>query len=431
MNRVCPRARSASRARLGLGGSSALLNLLCLLLVAGFAFSAQAIERRKDQYPTEPSFLVFPLPYSLPGIGEGFFIPVAFSNIGGSFTDAFALLIVGDATGTIAAVEEVHLLEKRLLFDLQYQALNKAAVNVYDLRGMSTGKDDFSIIELSKVDAVATELRLTFWERRLEFFVSYSQQDIQIDRIRDSEGILIADLTPPFTDTTINRQAGILFDYTDDRQDPRKGIRLEAVVTDSPADDPNSPDFTVADYSATLYLPIGEQSTWAFHVFRSAANVSRQGDTNVASVTADLGLNCGTDPVCLATEAKLVNSIISANTNGTSTSLGGEERMRAYPGSRFQGAHTLYYTTEFRWNLTEEATPFDYFIWKDVRTGVQLAFFYEVGSVAETSSDLGNETRSDFGVGLRMIAGSGEVYRADVASGDEGTNVTIIVDYPF
>lgn len=84
-------------------------------------------------------------------------------------------------------------------------------------------------------------------------------------------------------------------------------------------------------------------------------------------------------------------------------SLGGLERLRSYPEGRFSGGHAAFLGAEYRWNLTEEATPFNYFFWKDVRTGKQIAFFAEAGSV----------------------------YRADLSVGDEGTEVAIFFFYPW
>ena len=111
--------------------------------------------------------------------------------------------------------------------------------------------------------------------------------------------------------------------------------------------------------------------------------------------------------------------------------IGGYERLRSYPGGRFVGAHTIHYAAEFRWNLTEEATPFDYFIWKDVRTGLQVAFFAETGSVADTEDELGDKFASSYGVGFRLVSASGNVYRADIAAGGEGSETSLIFFYPW
>ena len=86
---------------------------------------------------------------------------------------------------------------------------------------------------------------------------------------------------------------------------------------------------------------------------------------------------------------------------------------------------------EYRWNMVDENTPFNYLFWKDVRTGKQIAFFAEAGSVAETSAELWDEYRDTVGVGFRLVTASGSVYRADIAYGDEGTELAVFFFYPW
>ena len=62
---------------------------------------------------------------------------------------------------------------------------------------------------------------------------------------------------------------------------------------------------------------------------------------------------------------------------------------------------------------------------------MQIAFFYENGSISEEKSDLGKISKSSFGTGFRLVNASGNIYRADLASGDEGTNFTLIIQYPW
>ena len=66
-----------------------------------------------------------------------------------------------------------------------------------------------------------------------------------------------------------------------------------------------------------------------------------------------------------------------------------------------------------------------------MRTGLQVAFFGEVGSVSEKSSDLWDETRYSYGAGFRLVAASGAVYRADLANGREGAELTVFFFYPW
>ncbi len=128
---------------------------------------------------------------------------------------------------------------------------------------------------------------------------------------------------------------------------------------------------------------------------------------------------------------RLRNNMIANNKFGTATQLGGFSRLRSYPQGRYKGAHTFFYETEVRWNLTDERTPNNLFIMKDVRTSVQIAAFYENGSTADLRSDLGRIWRDTYGFGLRVITASGVVFRGDMALGREGYEPEIFIGYPW
>ncbi len=98
---------------------------------------------------------------------------------------------------------------------------------------------------------------------------------------------------------------------------------------------------------------------------------------------------------------------------------------------RYRGAHTRFFGTEFRWNLTDEKTPFNIWFLKDIRTAFQIAFFYEIGSIADHEEDLFEETRNSVGVGFRAAMASGFIFRFDVATGEEGSEFVIFFDYPW
>ena len=150
-------------------------------------------------------------------------------------------------------------------------------------------------------------------------------------------------------------------------------------------------------------------------------------------IARHLGLNCSTitDLQQRAQCQQVIDNEIVANTHGTASSLGGLNRLRSYPEGRYKGAHMQFIGTEIRWNVTEEYTPFNIVIMKDVRTAFQIAPFYEIGTVAELWSELWDITRSSYGVGFRMVTASGLVYRLDLASGNEGFQTSIFFQYPW
>jgi hypothetical protein len=98
-------------------------------------------------------------------------------------------------------------------------------------------------------------------------------------------------------------------------------------------------------------------------------------------------LNCNQYPAgpdldsCQSAEANLLAGQLENNRSGTATPLGGTQRLRSYDNGRFYAGQALFYGVEYRWNLTDERTPFNIYLAKGVRTGIQLAAFWERGMV--------------------------------------------------
>jgi len=408
-----------------------LVYCILLILLATFPNSGQAIERRKPQFQTEPGYLIFPLPISLPGIGDMVVVTALAGNMFETNIDAYVLGITGDVEGLGFAVQDIHLLPETLILEVFGQNLSKATFNNYSSRGMDSDAEDYTLIEATKIFSQGTTLTLTLFDRRFELFGTISKQAVSIPRIRDSKGNLISELSPVYHSESQSTVFGTMIDYTDDRQDPRKGARLQASRSFTPSDSVDSPEVFVWDYNFTGYIPVGKLSTIVINYFQSDADVIREGQTDLNILEQELGIECSGDPDCVTARDELVQMFWSGNKYGTASSLGGDVRLRGYPGSRFQGAHTRFYGAEFRWNLSEGTQPFDWWVWKDVRTGSQVAFFYETGTVADIVEELGDLSRSAYGFGYRLVTASGFVYRAELAQGDEGMSTIIIFDYPW
>ena len=413
---------------------AAKLIVLCLfMLILSPESSSALFERRKEQFLMEPSYMILPLPYSIPGIGSG----IMFMGLAGNFLDThmdiYGLGISGDAGGYIIGLDDIHLISETLILNFFYQNLNKAAILNYDKRGMDTEKDEHTQLELNKVLGTEGAIRLTLFNRRLELYAGTYNQEAGITTIRDSDGELIQEFPEAYVSKSESTVMGIKLDFTDDYQDPKLGIRIEATLQPHPPDKAGvDPDYNVLNKSLSIYVPIGDDHTWAFNFFTSDALVSKEGETDPAAIRSDLGINCQpTNQTCLNAEQELVDMFTAMRRYGTAQGLGGQYRFRAYPQGRFQGAHTLYLATEFRWNFITEVTPFDFWIWKDVSTGIQLALFHEMGAVEDSKDDLSDAMRTSSGLGIRMVSASGYVYRFDVAPGDEGAATTVFFNYPW
>jgi hypothetical protein len=413
-----------------------LLALVLLSAPAALAFDEESFvpERRKPQFSYDPGYYVFPMPWSIPGVGAGAGVVGIGMNVGGSSTDLFGFGLAGGLTGEGLGVSDLHLIPRTLILDLTAINFGKSTITAFKGRGMDTAKHDYSYLQFSNYRFGGARLTATFDDRRWEVYGGAYRLSSELDKILDQNRNLVQDITESPSWRTTVYGVGVRADLTDDYSDPRRGFRLDISRWWSPPASDKNPDFYRIEYSATAYLPIGKRSTWAFNYFRSDAVVVRQGETDPAAVQRQQGLNCS-DPTLTPQQqadcTSVVENIIAGNAYGTASGLGGTSRLRSYPNGRFTGAHTVFYGSEMRWTLTEEAQPFDIFIAKDVRTVLQIAAFYELGSVADLRQDLGQDYRASYGAGFRMVTASGIVLRADVATGREGIETTIIMGYPW
>lgn len=410
-----------------------IIVITIMLLLGSLAEASVIPERRKPQFSTEFGYAVFPYPYSLPGIGSGVGLVGGASNIKGSFTDAYGILFGGEITGLAVGLADVHIIPKALILDIGYSRISSATIQNYSQRGMNTNQNDYTNIELGDITYYGSRLTTTFFDRRLEFYGAYYEGSSQMRSIRDKDGNVIIQSQNAPVERGHSTIVGTRLDLTDDYADPRRGLRIDISRTLTPPRE-LGPDFYVQNYSTTAFFPLGRRSTWAFNYFRSDAHVDQKGETNPATVESNLGLHCS-NPSMTPQELKdcnnFIQNTIANNTYGTANSLGGFNRLRSYSNMRFLGAHTDFYGSEIRWNLTDESTLFDIFIMRDVRTSWQIALFYEIGSTADERSEVGDFWRSSSGIGLRMVTASGVVFRADVATGSEGAVPCIFIGYPW
>jgi len=134
----------------------------------------------------------------------------------------------------------------------------------------------------------------------------------------------------------------------------------------------------------TAYLPVGSRNTWAFNHLRSDAIVSRRARDRSGQDPGSAGDQLQRSGAHAAATAILYRC--GEPDDREQYLRHGDvarrlRRLRSYSQGRFRGAHTRFYGTEFRWNLTDEAKPFDLFVMKDIRTSLQLAAFYEMAAL--------------------------------------------------
>jgi hypothetical protein len=411
--------------------------ILSVLMIFFIVDTSHGIERRRDQFPEDFGYIILPAPYSLPGIGDGVMLLGWLSNIFETHSDIGGVIFTGDVEGLFLGFLDNHFIDKMLIVDVMYGEISKASAQMYTKRGMDSDKDDFNYMDTSGVSFRGATTTLTFWERILDISYSHYQGYVQFDRIRDSDGDVIAE----FDDQEFTFQSSAIearVDYTDDFQDPTQGIRLEYsrdISKDGISED--RPDFHTVDINVTGYIPIGKVSTWAFNYYTSDAVVTREGETDPAVISGTIGIDCDAisdaddKQACETTKQERIEDTIAENKYGTASNMGGSRRLRGYPQNRFRAAHHKFYGTEFRWNMTDENTPFNLYFMQDIRTRFQLGIFYERATSAETVEELGDIWKEDYGISIRIVARSGLVFRFELAQGDEGSQFIAIFNYPW
>ncbi len=408
-----------------------LSRVLLLTMVSSVCF-ADVVERRKEQFGRDFAYYIFPIAGEIPGMGKATGLGVTVSNMGCGDTDFIGYYVRGDIKATGLALLDYHVLPQRLILDVGYNdyVLTTTSYN----SGANSSSSD---VIYPKVEGkyVLGQLTLTFDERRYEMFARALKGRNHFIEVLDKNNQAFVGLDTSWKSGTYYTLGGSI-DLTDDRLDPRKGGRFEfssRLPYHGYADDS---EYYVNDYNLTGYAPMRKWDTLVFNLFYSRAQITHQGITDYATLQQRYGLNCKqytAGPVrnnCLSAEASLLAGKLENNQYGTATPLGGTQRLRSYDNGRFYAGQALFYGVEYRWNLTDERTPFNIYLAKGVRTGIQLAAFWERGMVANEFGQLFKNGHESYGVGARVIL-SGVVIRFDLAKGREGTQSQLFITYPW
>ncbi len=393
---------------------------------------ADPLERRRGQFGEDFGYFVYPIAGDIPGLGTAAGFGGTVLNMWDSDMDITGFKIEGDFSASGVALLDVPLLKRQLIFDVGRYDFDVAPL-VFK-RGMTSSAED-TIQPKVKGDYLLGQVTYSAWQRMLEAYMRYGQGGTRLLEVLDKDGNHF-----PVIDTARHEvrfhDLGVNFDYTDDRLDPRRGVRLEVARKQFFSEDKLQSRFYVMDYNLSAYLPVRSWDTLAFNVFLSQAHITHQGEIDYATLQAQTGLNCDSQPPgaaqdqCRATENRRINELIAYNRFGIASALGGTQRLRSFAGSRYYAGQSMFYGAEYRWNLTEERVPFNIYMARGIRTNLQLAVFAEQGSVADHFSDLWEHARSSVGLGFRVLL-SGIIIRADLAQGAEGKEFVLFITYPW
>lgn len=409
-----------------------VMTAILMFLMAPGSWADTSIERRRDQFGEDFAYYIYPIAGDIPGLGRALGLGGSAINMFGTDSDFTGFKIDGDFAASGIALLDLPIIKRRVVLDIGRYDYEVSPI-VYR-RGLQSDPDNFIQPKVEGEYALG-QLTYSIYDRMFEPYFRYGAGNNRLLEVLDKDGENYAAVDRARYDVSFHA-IGFSADYTDDRLDPRRGMRLEVSRKQNFFQDPLQSKYYVMDYNLSGFLPMRKWDTLAFNFFTSQAHVTRKGLTNADELRASSGLNCTQIPPgpdqdnCLQVEDEFIADAIAHNTYGTATSLGGTQRLRSYDNGRYYAGRSLFYGIEYRWNITEEYTPFNIYMAKGIRTNFQLAFFAEQGSVADKYKDLWAHRRTSYGMGLRMLL-TGVVIRLDLANGTEGFNYTIFITYPW
>lgn len=409
-----------------------LIIFVFIPILMAISIDATALDRRRDQYGKDFSYYLYPIGGDIPGLGQAFGAGGSALNIADTDMDFVGYYIRGDFDATGATLLDIQLIKKRLIFDIGYNDFLVAPI-VYK-RGIKSNPNDFIQPKVQGA-YILGQITLSFSERQYEYFYRHLRGYNQLLQILNNEGEEF-NLKDTERETIVSHSIGASIDYTDDKLDPRRGVRFEVAAKLPVNREDLYSENLVMDYNFTAYLPAHKWDTLVFNIFHSHAYITRKGSTNFDTLQTEIGLDCdqrapGKDQEdCRATEKDNIDQQIANNRYGTATPLGGTQRLRSFDNGRYYAGQSLSYGLEYRWNITDEYTPFNIYIAKGVRTGLQMALFWEQGSVSDQFRDLFKSRKTSYGLGFRLLL-TGVVIRADFARGNEGNEFQLFITYPW
>ncbi len=409
--------------------------IFVLLFLFCWSSTASAIlfERRKT-FESEISWFVYPVVGSIPGVQDFYGLGGTVSGIGGSESDITAISLRGKAEYfdddfqiDILSIFDIPLFTNHLTFTWFTTKIRNAGWPEGE-RGIDSDPDSMYYLLASNVDASGGEISVNVLENQLEFYYAYSDASVKPYGLVDPNGTFYNAQNAEIIESPRGYRYGLYLDDTDNRRDPRIGYRFQYEKWGQPSSRVGNSEYFQEDYNLSGYIPVLAEGkgVLVLNQFFGSSTVIKKGTVDQSLYVCNNTLK----PGCQALLDELYARQVAEAENGKATSLGGTNRLRGYRTNRFYDSYTNFRGAEFRWYVHEVQEAFNYFLEKGTFAGLQLAFFYEQGTVSPDKASLWKNMRSSYGAGTRFIFNT-IIVRIDRGFGKEGGETTFFVGYPF
>ncbi len=409
--------------------------LIVLLFVVCWTSSASALlfERRKT-FDSEISWFVYPVVGTIPGVQDFYGLGGTVSGIGGSESDITLISLrgkakyfEGDFQIDILSIFDIPLFTDHLTFTWFSTKIRNAGWPEGE-RGIDSDPASMYYLLASNVDASGGELSVNVLENQLEFYYAYTDAKVQPYGLVDPNGTFYSAQNAGIIESPRGYRYGLYLDDTDNRRDPRIGYRFQYEKWGQPSSREGNSEYFQEDYNLSGYIPVlaDGKGVLVLNQFFGSSTVLKKGTVDQSRYVCDNTLK----PGCQAILNELYARQVAEAENGKATSLGGTNRLRGYRTNRFYDSYTNFRGAEFRWYVHEVQEAFNFILEKGTFAGLQLAFFYEEGTVSPDKGSLWKNMRSSYGAGTRFLFNT-IIVRIDRGFGREGGQTTFFVGYPF
>ena len=410
-------------------------SLFVLLFFFTCSSSTQALlfERRKT-FDSEIAWFIYPVVGSIPGVQDFYGLGGTVSGIGGSESDITAISLRGQAEYfdddfqiDILSIFDIPLFTERLTFTWFSTKISNAAWPEGQ-RGIDSDPDSMYYLLASKVEASGGELSANIFDNQLEAYYGYTDAAVKPYGLVDPSGTFYNAQNAGIIESPRGYRYGLYLDDTDNRRDPRIGYRFQYEKWGQPSSREGNSEYYQEDFNLSGYIPVLSENkgVLVLNQFFGSSTVLKKGTVDQSQFVCDNTAK----PGCQAILNELYARRVAEAENGKATSLGGTNRLRGYRTNRFYDSYTNFRGVEFRWYVHEVQKAFNYILEKGTFAGLQLALFYEEGTVSPDKGSLWKNMRTSYGAGTRFLFNT-IIVRIDRGFGEEGGQTTFFVGYPF
>tara|TARA_B100000945_G_C20393581_1_gene603630 strand:- start:22 stop:1275 length:1254 start_codon:yes stop_codon:yes gene_type:complete len=411
------------------------LFLVFIFTYFGFIYSVHALffERRKKPI-TEISWFVYPVAGSIPGVQDFYGLGATVSSIGDTDSDITAVSLKGKAE----YFDEDFKIDFLSIFDIplfsEHLTFNWFSTKIINVgwpegqRGIDSDGESMYYLLARQVDASGGEISFNIYDNQLEAYFGYSDGSVKPYGLVDPNGNFFSAQDANIIESPRGYRLGLYLDDTDNRRDPRIGYRFQYEKWAQPSTRSGNSEYYQEDFNLTGYIPVldKKKGVLVLNQFFGSSTVLKKGTVDLSQFVCDNTAN----PGCQALLDELYARQLREAENGKATSLGGTNRLRGYPTNRFYDSYTNFRGAEFRWYAHEVQNAFDFVLEKGTFAGIQIALFYEQGTVSDNKSNIWKNMKNSYGAGTRFLFNN-VIVRIDRGYGREGGQTTFFVGYPF